>query len=305
MKIGFSTVGCPAWDLSTILGQAKTLGYQGVEIRGLRGQMYLPLCPELSANPSATREMFAEAGVELVCLASSAAFHYRDPRRVAENQAEAREYIELAGRLGCRYVRVFGSEIPKLFLRGYESRGNVLLRIAGALKQLAQFAERHGVTVLLENSGDFADSQSIWYLVDAVDSPALEACWSQFAAMTRREPPSVSIKRLGRRIGMLRITDGQFAADGAVESIELPGKGNCDVPLQIELVKGLCFGGYLMVDWPKLWNPKLADPEKAFADAAKTLKTLLSSKPVELTAYRNDKNAPRYRAPRVAEPLPS
>src|SRR5215470_7147596 len=113
MKIGFSSVSCPGWDLATIVNNAKAMGYQGVELRGLRGQLALPLCAELTADPAATKGLLAEAGVELACLGSSAAFHYRDPHRVADNQAEAREYIELAGKLGCAFVRVFGAEIPR------------------------------------------------------------------------------------------------------------------------------------------------------------------------------------------------
>ncbi|MFO0974700.1 MAG: sugar phosphate isomerase/epimerase family protein [Phycisphaerae bacterium] len=303
MKLGFSSVACPTWDLPTLVTKAKAFGYQGIELRGLCGQMHLPLCAELAADPAATRALFAEAGVELVCLCSSAAFHYRDPRRVAANQAEAREYVELAGKLGCRHVRVFAGEIPRALL-GYESRDTVLQRVAAALRGLAAFAQRHRVTLLIENSGDFVDSQSLWYWVDAAASPAVRACWSQFAALTRGEPASLSLKRLGRLIGMVRMTDGVFARGGAVESIEPPGKGRCDVPLQVELLKGLAFDGYLMFDWPKLWHAGLADAERVLPDAQKYLRGLLDAKTVELTAYRNDKNAPRFRTGRPAEPQP-
>lgn len=303
MKIGFSSVGCPGWDLPTIVSNAKAMGYQGVELRGLRGQMNLPLCPELTADPAATKALFAEAGVELNCLGSSAAFHFRDPYRVADNQAEAREYIELAGKLGCPYVRVFGAEIPRRPLLGYESREVVLSRIAKAVRELAPVATDHRVTLLVENSGDFVDSQSIWFIVDTAESPAVKACWSPFAALTRNEPASISIKRLGSKIAIARICDGKFVA-GGVESIELPGKGDVNIPLVVELLKGVAFDGYLMVDWPKLWNPSLADPEKAFPEAQKYLKSLLDLKRVELTAYKGDKNAPKFRTRRDPAPTP-
>jgi sugar phosphate isomerase/epimerase len=302
VKIGFSTVGCPTWDLPTIVSNAKAMGYQGVELRGLRGQLNLPLCPELTADPDATKALFGEAGVELVCLGSSAAFHHRDRFQVADNQAEAREYIELAGKLGCPFVRVFGAEIPWRPIFGYERREAVLGRIARALRELVPCALEHRVTLLIENSGDFVDSQAMWFLVDAAESPAVMACWSQFAAMTRAEPASISIKRLGRMIGMVRVCDGKFAG-GGVESIELPGTGDVNVPLIVELLRGLAFDGYLMFDWPKLWNSALAEPEKAFPEAQKYLRSLLDAKKVELTAYKGDKNAPRFRTRR--EPLPT
>jgi len=301
MKIGFSSVGCPNWDLPTLINNAKAMGYQGVELRGLRGQMDLTLCPELTANPASTKAMFTEAGVELVCLGSSAAFHFRDPHRVAANQAEARQYIELAGKLGCPYVRVFGAEIPKRPFLGYESREVVLSRIATAIRGLVPTALEHRVTLLIENSGDFVDSQAIWFLVDAAESPSVRACWSQFAALTRGEPASISIKRLGAMIGMVRLTDGKLAG-GGVESIEPPGKGDANVPLQVALLKGLAYDGYLMFDWPKLWNHALADPEKVLPETQKYLQSLLSEKKVDLTAYKGDKNAPKFKQSR--EPLP-
>lgn len=303
MRIGFSTVGCPGWDLKTIVTQAQVMGFVGVEIRALRGQLHLPLCPELAADPAATQALFAEHHVELICLASSAAFHSRNPHEVEDNKAVAREYIELAGRLGCPFVRVFGAEIPRKRLFGYESRERVLARIAAALRELAAFAQQHRVTLLVENSGDFVDSQSIWFLVDAANSPAVRACWAPFAAMTRGEHPNTSIPRLGRKIGLVHLCDGKFLNDGAVESVELPGQGNLDVPLLIELLKGIAFDGFVVFDWPKLWNTSLADPERAFPAAQKYLAALLALKSVVLTAYKGDKNAPKFKAAAATQPV--
>src|SRR5437870_6285783 len=99
MKLGFSSMACPAWDLATILAKAKEFGYDGVELRGLAGQLHLPLAAELTADPAVTKQRFAEAGVQLVCLSSSAAFHSREPHEVADNKAQVREYIDVAEKL--------------------------------------------------------------------------------------------------------------------------------------------------------------------------------------------------------------
>jgi hypothetical protein len=47
-KLAFSTLGCPKWTFSQIVECAVDNGYQGIEIRGLRGEMDLPKCPEFS-----------------------------------------------------------------------------------------------------------------------------------------------------------------------------------------------------------------------------------------------------------------
>ena len=294
MKLAFSNVACPGWDLVTMVEKAKEYGYQGVELRGLDGQMHLPLAPQLASNPGKVGKLMRDAGVELVCLATSAAFHMRDPKQVAQNQAQVREYVELAGKLGCPYVRVFGAEIPRarLWLLGHERREAVLGRIAKALTELASFAAAHRVTLLIENSGDFTDSPAMWYLVDAANSPAVKCCWNPMAARTRGERPTSSIPRLAAKIGLVHLTDAKFegrAFDGYV----LPGQGSVEVPRLIQLLKGIGYRGYVCFDWPKLWNPGLADADRALPAAAEYLKPLIEEKPVPMTAYKGDKNAPR------------
>jgi sugar phosphate isomerase/epimerase len=292
MKLAFSSVGCPGWDLATMVERAKEYGYQGIELRGLQGQMNLPLAPELAANPAKIARLMRDTGVEIVCLATSAAFHMREPREVAENQGQVREYIDLAEKLECPFVRVFGSEIPKAKFFGYENRETVMGRIATALRELSTYAEAHHVTVLVENNGDFTDSAAMWYLVDAVDSPAVRCCWNQMAARTRIERPTTSIPRLGARIGLVHISDAKFEGAG-FDGYVLPGQGHCEIAKQVQLLKGIGYRGHLVFDWPKLWNPSLADPEKAFPAAAKFLQGLLDEKPQVLTAYKGDKYAPR------------
>ncbi len=296
MKLAFSSVGCPAWDLPTMVEKAKEYGYDGIELRGLQGQMQLPVAPELAADPAKIAELMGQAGVEFVCLASAASFSSRDPRQVAENAAQVREYIDLAAKLKCPCVSVYGGEIPGSKLLGLhwtERRDTVLARIAAAIRDLAPYAAERGVTVVIENGGDFVDSQSMWYLVDAADSPAVRCCWSPFAARTRDERPTRSIPRLGAKIGLVHIGDGKFGDNGTFGGHVPPGQGDVEIARTVQLLRGINYRGYIVVAWPKLWNPALADPEKALPAAAEYLGKLLDEKPVPLTAYKADKFKPR------------
>ena len=292
MKLAFSSVGCPAWDLVTMVEKAKEYGYQGIELRCLGGQMYLPLAPELASNPKTIAKLMGDTGIEFVCLATGNAFHSRDPQEVAKNVNEVREYIELAAKLECPFVRVFGAEIPRARFFGFERREAVLGRIADHLRHLGAHAAEHQVTILIENSGDFTDSLAMWYLVDAVDSPAVRCCWNPFNARIRGERPTTSIPRLGARIGLVHLTDAKF--DGLrFDSYVAPGQGEVELPRTVQLLKGIGYRGYLVLDWPKLWNPALGDADKVFPAAAKYLQGLLNEKPLVMTAYKGDKFAPR------------
>ncbi|RIK67823.1 MAG: hypothetical protein DCC65_04945 [Planctomycetota bacterium] len=294
MKLAYSSVACPAWDLVTMVEKAREYGYQGIELRGLEGQMYLPLAPQLASNPGKVGKLMRDAGVELVCLATSNAFHMRDLKEVAENQQQVREYIELAGKLGCPFVRVFGAELPRhpIWILGHERREVVLGRIARAIAALADHAAAHRVTLLIENSGDFTDSAAMWYLVDAANSPAVKCCWNPMAARTRCERPTTSIPRLGARVGLVKIADAKFEGR-AFDSHVLPGQGNVELPRLVQLLKGIGYRGFLVFDWPKLWTPGLADADRSLPAAAKYLKGLIDEKPIPMSAYKGDKYAPR------------
>lgn len=288
MKIGFSSACCPTWDLRTILEQAVLMGYDGVELRGLQGELYLPRHPELAQNTAAVVEACTSLNVELVSLGCSASFGSRKESEVEDNKAMVRDYVLLADRLHCPAVRLFTGDIP----RG-SNRYETLDRIQAALSELAAFAGRSKVTLLLENSGDLAGSRDLWFLLDAVSHPALRACWNPIHSLSVRERPTVAIPRLGVRLGMVHVADAVFEKGVLTGYVPL-GQGNTELDRAIELLHGVAYDGYLVVEWPKLWDPALAEPEDFLPAAAAFLKQALSVERKPLSAYKGDKNAPKF-----------
>ena len=128
MKIGFSSLVCPTWDLETIVANAAKLGFQGVELRGLCGALHLPLVPDLARDPEGVRRLFAENHIELVCLGASVILSSKDPREVAKQKGVATEFMELAKKLGCPHVRIFVGETDR-----WDNQRAALARIAEAL----------------------------------------------------------------------------------------------------------------------------------------------------------------------------
>jgi len=294
MKYGFSTLGCPDWDLDMIITQASSMGYDGVSLRGLQGELHLPACPELAQNPQAVAGRFSDAGVELVCLETSNCFHWKDKKKVAEHKAQTREFIELAGALGCPFVRVYGDEIPR-----YEQRQTTLVRVASALSELAPVAAANNVTLLLENHGDFAGSRDLWFIIDTVSHPAVQGCWHPCHGKGIGEKHGLAIPRLGSKIAMVHVVDGKFTDEGALDMYALPGDGDVDYERFLDLLRGIGYQGYLMFDWPKLWSPSLADPESAFPSALTKMKGIVEKLEATkvLSAYKGDKKAPTFASP--------
>jgi len=289
MKIGFSSLVCPDWDLNTIVTQASAFGFDGVELHGLRREFNLPLVSELAAGPDKVRSLFAEHNVDLVCLSAPASLDSWSRTTRDSHEAMIRDFIELAGRLGCPFVKIRSGNVQR-FDKHDAARG----RIAGVLASLVPVAAKADVTLLIENGGDFAGSADVWYLVDAVGHPAVRCCWNQCNGMTVRERPTVSIPRLGAKLAMVHVCDADFDDDGILQAYKMPGEGMVEVDRQIELLKGMVYDRYLMFEWPKATVPELAQPEAVLPEVAKFLRGCVDAGQSILTAYKGDKKPARF-----------
>lgn len=296
MKIGFSSQVCPGWDLETILTKAEELGFDGVELRGLRGELNLPLVPELARDPQATLRRFEARGVELVCLAACVALDSKNKREVDGNKATIIEYIELACHLSCPYVRILMGEVQR-----FDNQRAALARIAEAVRSLIPVASRHDVVLLVENGGDFPGSDGLWFVADAADHPAVRVCWNQSHAMAIRERCSTSVPRLSNRISLVHACDATFDERGLLVEYKLPGDGETEVAKQIELLKGVAYDGYVVFDWPKLWVDSLPDADTVLPGVARFLRECVDAKQAVLTAYKSDKNKPRMSVRQASE----
>ena len=94
MKLAFSTIGCPDWSLDEIIAAAKDLNYDGVEIRGIGGEIYAPAIKQLTEGREKLMAKLASTGVKISCLTSGATFAIHDAKDASLKEAFA--YIDLA-----------------------------------------------------------------------------------------------------------------------------------------------------------------------------------------------------------------
>jgi sugar phosphate isomerase/epimerase len=248
------------------------------------------MIPELSSDPKGVRKMLADQKIELVCLGSSVTLDSKSRTVVNRMKEELTEFIELAARLGCPYVRMFTGEVQR-----FDNLQATQGRIAEALASIVPVATRNDVTVLVENGSDFPGSEALWFLVDAVDHPSVKCCWNQCQAMTTGERPTISIPRLGSKIEMVHICDAAFDPSGVLTDYTPLGQGDVEIARQIELLKGLALDTYLMFEWPKMWVESLPNADDVLPTVANYLRERIDEKQPVLSAYKGDKNAPRLR----------
>lgn len=294
MKLGFSSLACPEWGLETIISRAATIGFTCVELHGLQGNPHLPSVAALTQDPSGVAARFRDANVELVCLGSGASFGSPEKHRLDEEKARATEVIALAGQLGCPFVRFSsGPAAPR------EQKQTTMLRMIDVLRDLAQAATDTGTTILLENDGGFPASRDTWFIIDSVGHPAVRCCWNTCRSRLAGERPTITVPRLGRMIGLVHTVDARITGEGALDRYELPGDGSAELDRAVELLHGIVYQGPLVFAWPKSRVASLAAPDDALPAAFAKLKEMLDrvAATKELSAYKGDKNAPRYAPP--------
>ena len=263
LPLGFSTLGCPQWDLQRVLEFAAVQGYAALELRGLEGTMDLPKHPELApARLAGLKRRLAGLGLKVTCLGSSANMHEMDAAKRAAQLDEARRFIDLAQGLGAPYVRVFGNE----YVEGVP-REAMLAHIARGLKELGVYAGDRQVTVLIESHGDFIDSPSLLELLRRADSPHVALLWdAHHTFVSGKEEPEHTVQQLGSYIRHTHLKDSVPA--GQDRRYVLTGAGEVPVRRQVEALARSGYQGYYSFEWEKRWHPEIEEPEVAFAQFA-------------------------------------
>jgi sugar phosphate isomerase/epimerase len=255
MRLGFSTLGCPDWDLARVLDAAVELGFEGVEMRTGADAQVKPGTTDAEAER--VGRDFRSRGVEIFSLMSYARFALADAAKRAENVEQALSTARTAAAMGARFVRVFGGRFPE----GADPEA----MIAAASEGVAELVERAkplGVEVVVETHDDWCPSARLARLLEA--APGLGVVWD-FANVLAQGADSLerSFDALAPRVGYCHVKDWVRRDDGSVRPV-LPGEGEVDIARAVETLRRAGFAGYLSFEWEKRWHPDLAPPEEAF-----------------------------------------
>ena len=269
LPIGFSTLGCPAWDWLKILDFAQQNGFAAVELRGLQGTMDLPSRPEFSdALLEQSKNEIASRGLRISCVSSSASLHETGPEH-EQQLADARRFIDLASRLGAPYVRVFGNKL-------IEPHAGAIDHIAASLRTLGEYAGPKNVTVLLESHGDFTNSTLLKEILERAASTHVALLWDAHNTFVDgKEAPAVTVRQLGKYIRHTHLKDSRL--ENGQDHYVLTGRGDVPVKRQVELLVESGYSGYYSFEWEKVWHPEIDEPEVAIADFARVVTKYLQA----------------------------
>lgn len=262
--LSFSTLGCPAWTFSQVLQHAATNRFDGIEIRGIKGDLDLPNNPIFSAaNIAATRREVADKKGKIVNLGSSANMHFLDPKKRQSNLDDAKKYIDLAHQLDCPFIRVFPNDLPK-----DQEEQATINTIIQSLITLGDYANSSGVKVLLESHGKVIQSDMLLHIMQEANHGNVGLVWDFFNMWSvTKEAPADMYQQLKKYIYHTHIKDALLTEKG--ETYTLVGEGNAPVKEALHALKSGGYAGYYSFEWEKMWHPEIQEPEIALPHFAK------------------------------------
>lgn len=251
--IGCSTLACPGWTLEKAAAEASRLGYQGLELRLLDGEL---LESNLSsAGRQRIRTVLRDAGLKLIGVDSS--IRLLGERSEAEVGADLDAFMELASDLQAPLMRVFGGTAP-----AGTDPGAAMARATSILELAAPKAERLGLSVGLETHDAFSAAGPVAAVLSRVPSPRVGAIWDLLHTHRMGDTPARVVELLRGRVLDVHVKDARPSADGSWQLVPL-GEGEVPVRECLEVLANSGYQGPLVVEWEKRWHPEIDDPEIA------------------------------------------
>jgi len=271
MKLSFSTLGCPQWDLDTAIQRAGDMGFDGLEIRGIKDQLDVTRLPAFTTEAGVTRRKLAGAGVELICFSTSVRLSEPDLSKRKSQLEELARYSGLCENFGTPFIRIFGGEVRE------RTWDQAITEAVETLAAMIPITKKSGARIIIETHDDWLSAVHFRILMETLRSDDVGILWDiNHPFMFRGEDPVVTWENAGRWIYHIHWKDAEASLDGALDFRPcLMGQGQLPHRTIYALLKTGGYGGYLSLEWEKRWHPELPDPDVAFPQFISYMKILM------------------------------
>lgn len=276
MKISLTTLGCPAWDLDTILARGREYGYDGVDFRGLQSEIDITKLAAFTTGVAETRRKIADAGLEVSGISTS--ITVCDAAKQQANIEEARRTIAVAHDLGCSNVRVFGGGDLTRF-----SHAELAATGLTCVEALLKLDGAESLHWLFETHDNWIKSTDCRLLLDRIANPAFGALWDiGHTPRVGGETPQETYAAIGPRVGYTHVKDALYDPTHKLAMADgwryvYPGTGQLPLAEAIALLKKNGYDGWFMFEHEKRWHPELAEPQDIFPAFVTWIRPLLAS----------------------------
>lgn len=270
MKLAFSTLGCPHWELEQVAQAARAYGYQAVELRAIGGELDLLKRPEFQTGAiDSTSRWLADESLQICCVDTSCTFDARDADERGKQIEVALRHAELAAALGASLIRIFPDKIQAGTTRA-ETRDN----IAACLRAAAQRAP-DGVRIGLETHGDFARGQAASEIMRLADHPKVVLIWDVANSLAAGDSIAEAAGEVAPYLAHVHLRDARAVTGQEHWLPVLAGRGSVAFDDAVNALRDLKYDGYVSFEWEKYWHPEIEEPEVALPDFVKAMKAIL------------------------------
>jgi sugar phosphate isomerase/epimerase len=272
LPLSFATLGCPSWSLQEIVDNAAKMGFDGVDFRGLQEALDITGCPEFTTELNATKRLFADHGIAVSGIATSARFAVVDEAELQKNMDEAKRNLELAAKLDAPVLRVYGGKVPE----GH-TVDSIMPTVVENLRTIGDVAESYGVTLALETHDDWTDSAVFARLMRETDHPRVRVLWDlHHPYRTNGESPQFTYDNIGPYTVSIHVKDSVPTEGEDGHQYVFLGQGDVPVKKMLDLLVEGGYDGYAVLEWEKRWIPDLPAPEVAFPQYVEKMREWLS-----------------------------
>jgi len=259
MKLSFTTLGCPDWDLDTLCKRGQEYGFDGVDFRGYLDNLDVTLLPEFTTYAAQTRRRLADSGLETSGISSSIRICVAE--LLAANLEEARRTIDTARALDARNIRVFGGgDLEKA------NRGELVLAGRHCMEEILALEGAPELHWLFESHDIWMKASDARLLLDAIPHPAFGALWDiGNRPIEGGESNEEIYAAIGPRIGYTHIKDAVYepghpqAMEGGWRYV-FPGQGQIPLVGAVRLLQEKGYDGWLVFEHEKRWHAELPEP---------------------------------------------
>jgi fatty-acyl-CoA synthase len=158
--------------------------------------------------------------------------------------------------------------------------------VLAQLKQLIPAAEEHGITLLVETNGVYADTNRLRSLLDRAASDSVAALWDMHHPYRFfGETPGKTVQNLGAYIKYVHIKDS-VVEDGSIR-YRLMGEGDLPAEDMMRALQSINYDGYISLEWVKRWARDLVDAGIVFPHFANYMSRYMEKRAIRSRLYDN------------------
>ena len=283
MKFSVSTLGCPDYSFEQIIELAKKVGYTGIEMRIYKMSEDLRALEEFKPeNLGRVRRMFHAAGLEITCVSSSARFAYPDADNLKAQLQLAEDYMKIASKLECPYIRVFGGPYPvnftgrpksEPFIEAYresipsEKKQGLTREVCDealmeCLGKTGETGLKYGVMPLMETHDDFCSGVVVRRLIEGCGSENVGILWDCLHPFRYGLDLRETYEAVRDKIHHVHMKDASNLTPWGFTPA-LVDDGEMDLQTAVDILRENDYQEYVCFEWEKLWHAQIADAETA------------------------------------------